>query len=702
MINKSLLAVTLLLSILFLVSADTIAQKVRLRSQILPNCGSSSNLKFADIYAEGNTAVMGSYNCRGAFIFNIANPDAPTLANWYNPIRTGTASTTEQFLEAIVVNNRGYFGSGNGGGVYIVDLSNPASPQLLGVVNSSNGNAFNSIHEMVVFEQNGATYLIENFNGFSNKLLKVINVTNPATPVFIRDINPTETSWVHAMHIRGNRMFTSGWGTSTTRGRTEIYDISNIGTQTPALLGFVEDPNASVTNGNSMHSSWTSEDGNYLYSAREVGGSAANGPSPGDVRVYNVSNPATPLLVNKVTMNDLGLNAVTPHNPVVKGNKLYVSWYQAGLQVFDISDPATLTRIGQYDTYQPAFFEPAETKTGTLAGEPWDIVCGSVNLQNSVPTGYDGAWAVFPFLGDDRILIGDLASGLYIVDVRQSTSPGKNVVSDFDGDRRTDTAVFTPSSGSWLIEQSSDNALTGTQWGIAEDRVVPGDYDGDGRSDVAIWRPSSGVWWINGSSTGLRVVQFGLNGDEPVAADYDADGRTDIAVWRPSTGVWYVLQSSLGLRILQWGINGDKPISGDFEGDGKADIGVWRPSSGVWYVLPSSSSIPMILQWGTNGDKPVFGDFTGDGKADYAIFRPTDGHWYILGSTGSLHAIQQFGLAEDVPVPGDYDGDGKADVSVFRPSTNVWYRINSSDGSVWIRQFGITGDRPTPSSVNPQ
>ncbi|MCW5957440.1 MAG: hypothetical protein KIT61_12720, partial [Pyrinomonadaceae bacterium] len=200
MINKSLLAVTLLLSILFLLSADTTAQRVRLRSQISPNCGSSSNLKFADIYAEGNTAVMGSYNCRGAFIFNIADADAPTLANWYNPIRTGTASTTEQFLEAIVVNDRGYFGSGNGGGVYIVDLSNPASPQLLGVVNSSNGNAFNSIHEMVVFEQNGATYLIENFNGFSNKLLKVINVTNPATPVFIRDINPTETSWVHAMH----------------------------------------------------------------------------------------------------------------------------------------------------------------------------------------------------------------------------------------------------------------------------------------------------------------------------------------------------------------------------------------------------------------------------------------------------------------------------------------------------------------------
>ncbi|MGE3466315.1 MAG: hypothetical protein AB7J13_05225 [Pyrinomonadaceae bacterium] len=41
------------------------AQKVRLRSQITPECtvaSGSANLKFADIYAAGNVAVQGSYN----------------------------------------------------------------------------------------------------------------------------------------------------------------------------------------------------------------------------------------------------------------------------------------------------------------------------------------------------------------------------------------------------------------------------------------------------------------------------------------------------------------------------------------------------------------------------------------------------------------------------------------------------------------
>src|SRR5215204_7387864 len=159
---KNILITALLVSIAVGTAGSAHAQKVRLRSQITPNCGNSSNLQYADIYADGNIAVQGSYNCRGAFIYDISNPDAPTLASWYNP------GANQQFLEAIVVGNRGYFGSGNLGGVHIVNLTNPSSPTLLGTVNSANGNGHNSIHEMVVFSQDGATYLIENFNGTSN------------------------------------------------------------------------------------------------------------------------------------------------------------------------------------------------------------------------------------------------------------------------------------------------------------------------------------------------------------------------------------------------------------------------------------------------------------------------------------------------------------------------------------------------------
>lgn len=668
-------------------STTVSAQKVRLRSQINPNCttstGNSTNFKFADIYADGNIAVQGSYSCRGVFIYDLTNPDAPTLSAHYNP------GNNIQFLEAIVIGNRGYFGSGNGGGVHIVDLTNPTSPQLLGVVNTSNGNGFNSIHEMVV----EGNLLYENFNGFSNKLIKVINISNPSNPVFVRDINPTEINWVHAMHIRGNRLFTSGWGNSSTRARTEIYDISNITGQAPNLLGFIEDPTG-ITSGNRMHSSWTSEDGNYIYSCRETTDGA------GDVRVYNITNPAVPVLVNSLTMQGLNLNAVTPHNPVVMGNHLYVAWYQAGIQVFDISNPAEPKRIGQFDTFQETFAPTEEEKA--LIDESFDVICGNENLQNLLPNTYDGNWAVYPFLGEDKILAGDLTYGLFVLDTTDINAPLHNKVSDFDGDGKTDLSTFSPNTGIWSIENSSNASNSSLQFGLSGDKLVTGDYDGDGKSDIAVWRPSNGVWYIINSSDGtFNFRQFGLSEDIPVSNDYDADGKTDIAVYRPSSGVWYVSQSTLGVRIVQWGLNGDKPFTGDYEGDGKADMAIYRPTEGRWYILQSSSSLPLITTFGLSADKPVSADFDGDGKTDIAVFRPTDGNWYILKSNDNSILIYHFGIEEDTPIPADFDGDSKADIAVYRPSTNAWYRINSSDSSFTVKNFGQNGDLPSPGSFQP-
>jgi len=691
MFMKLLFRISCAIFLLAIVSLSVSAQ-IKIRSQVTPTCTSSGNSKFADIYADGNIAVMGSFACRGVWIYDVSNPDAPVLSSWYNP------GANQQFLEAIVLGNRGYFGSGNGGGVHIVDLTNPALPTLLGTVNAANG-GHNSIHEMMVFDQGGKRFLIENSNSLSNKVIKIFDITNPSAPVQKPDLNPTEPQWIHAMHIRGNRMFTSGWGNTSNRGRTEIYNIANLDTTPPALLGFIEDV-TTTTAGNSMHSSWSSEDGNYLYSAREISNSDA--VSPGDVRVYDVSNPAVPLLIRKISSNSLGLNASGPHNPVVMGNKLYVSWYQAGVQVFDIgSDPTNPKKIGSYDTW-PTQFTGISVEGKKLRNEPWDIVCGSEARMNNLVTGFDGNWAVFPFLGENKVLAGDLAFGLIVLDVSPLNSPPKNTVADFDGDRKSDRSVYSASTGTWTIELSATGGVQQVILGEPGDIPVPGDYNGDGQTEPAVWRPSNGGWYVNNGAGPVLISTSGTTGDMAVPGDYDADGKTDPATWRPTTGNWTLNRSLLGVTSRVLGSAGDRAAVGDYDADGKSDIAVWRPSTGTWSIVLSSSSQTLTHQWGAAGDQPLVTDFDGDGRSELTVLRPATGVWYRLDLTDMSVAIGYMRYRGFIPVPADYDGDGKTDLAAYRTASSSWYTIGSIDQTLITYAFGQANTYPLPAAFQPK
>jgi len=268
---------------------------------------------------------------------------------------------------------------------------------------------------------------------------------------------------------------------------------------------------------------------------------------------------------------------------------------------------------------------------------------------------------------------------------------------DFDGDGKTDFAVFRPDSGAWYRLNSSNGSFDGRLFGLSSDRLVPGDYDGDGKTDIAVWRPSSGEWIILKSTTNeVSFQQFGTNGDRPLAADYDGDGRDDLAVFRPSNGTWYILGSTSGFQAVQFGVSTDVPLIGDFDGDGKADVAVFRPSNGTWYVLPSLGGFTAV-QFGINEDVPVAADYDGDGKTDIAVWRPSNATWYLLRSAQGFTSTQ-FGNSPDRPAPGDYDGDGKADIAVFRPSNGTWYVILSSNNAAKTQVFGLSGDVPIPAA----
>ena len=280
---------------------------------------------------------------------------------------------------------------------------------------------------------------------------------------------------------------------------------------------------------------------------------------------------------------------------------------------------------------------------------------------------------------------------------------------DFDGDGKTDMAVFRSSTAYWYVLQSHNpqGAQLQQQYGALTDIPVPGDYDGDGNTDFAVFRPSNATWYLSPSSgRGAQIQQqFGGIGDIPVPGDYDGDGKMDVAVFRPTNATWFIVLSSTGQQIqTQWGSPTDIPVPGDYDGDGKTDVAVFRPSTATWYVVQSSNPSGPILQqqYGEAGvDIPVPGDYDGDRKTDFAVFRPTSAVWYVLLSGSGSQISPQWGGPGDIPVPGDYDGDGKTDVAVFRPSTAMWYAVQSSNpgGPPLIQQYGGLGDLPLSTRV---
>ena len=342
---------------------------------------------YTDVWAEGNYAYIGSKDHEDFSIIDISNTSAPKLVGTYH-------GTTNGFAGDIQVKNGIAYLASEGPttnkptGVHIVDVSNPATPVLLSQITAAQ-KGYNKVHNL--FIDGHFLYLADS----RTPVVKVFDVSTPSPPVFVRDIRTTDSRFIHDMTVISNRLYTSGWG-----GNTDIYDVADIATRAPVRLG-------TIGTGPSSHSSWVNDAGTILATFSET-------DDPRELRIYNITDPRRPVMLKRITSRSLGLDpGISPHNPVIMGDLLIVSWYQAGVQVFNIRNPAEPLLVGAFDTFPGNSSFP-----GGLTYNAWRG---------------DGCWGVYPLLGLDRILLSDLDGGLFIVDASRLGGP------DADGDRLPDS-----------------------------------------------------------------------------------------------------------------------------------------------------------------------------------------------------------------------------------------------------------------------
>ncbi len=246
---------------------------------------------------------------------------------------------------------------------------------------------FSTSHNIYIDTSNARLYVVgaRDWKTNSNRGVYIYSLANPANPSLMKFYN-LGGRYAHDIYVRNNIAYSS-----EEYPGTYIYDMTDV--NNIILLS------STAVKSGYHHSNWLSEDGKYLYSAREV-------PLGLPLSVYELRNflPINPVDF-RPTYNGVP-NIATPHNPFVHKNKLFLSYYQDGLVVFDLAEPHNPKTLAYYDTFSP-------------------------NLSN--PSNTDGAWGVFPYYNSGSIVVSDITNGFYVFGLVSEIIHSQDVVFDTPG-----------------------------------------------------------------------------------------------------------------------------------------------------------------------------------------------------------------------------------------------------------------------------
>ncbi len=307
---------------------------------------------YEDAATGSEYAVIGHRGGSGGVsIYNVDDPYNPSFISFVDSVTGFDVKVWDHYIYT------------TGGNSVIIDIADINNPVVVG--------AFPYAHNIFIDDQ-GFMYA-----ECPKLTIYDLNI-DPIQPT-IAWVDTSSFSGCHDATVIGDRLFDFHGVDGTF-----IYDVTD--RYNPVFLNIIDRPTISY-----HHSGWTSEDGNYLYIADE----GAKNLTP-DITIWDISD-----IVNPVFKGGITDTTATVHNVYVIGNFAYVSYYTAGIKVFDITDPENPVLAGEYDTIP------------SKSGE-----------------GFDGAFGIYPFTSSGTVYVSDMTSGLHIFSFDASTSIQKAEVFD--------------------------------------------------------------------------------------------------------------------------------------------------------------------------------------------------------------------------------------------------------------------------------
>ncbi len=316
-------------------------------------------------------AYIGTFMHDWMKVFDVTNPEHPVLTD---SIRVDARRINDVKIHGsnrfAVITREG--ASNRRNGIVILDLSNPAHPEILSEYTAT---VTGGVHNVWIEED--LVYACHN----GTSALHIIDISDPVHP---REVGrwelDREEKTLHDVIIQQGYAYLSYWDDGIV-----ILDVgagSHGGTRTaPVMVSRLSYPEGNT------HVAW--RHGQYLFVGDEIFPDDWDSSKPIDARGYihvlDMSDMESPVEVARYEVPDAGA-----HNIWVKDDRLYVGYYQGGLRVVDIRGELR----------------------GNLYLQGREIAHVMTTDEQSMVQGWPMTWGAQIFKG--HIYTSDLNSGLWI------------------------------------------------------------------------------------------------------------------------------------------------------------------------------------------------------------------------------------------------------------------------------------------------